>query len=81
MEEEEEKTTETALNGDGNVSDEVLNESNEGLLEHAMNDSLLNDDDCERFHESITRIQRRSSKFVEEDKTITHQDKVTTIRR
>ena len=56
---------EDALNGGENVSDEVLDESDEGLLEHAMNSGLLNDDDRERFHKSVERIQRRPSRFVE----------------
>jgi hypothetical protein len=52
---------EDASNGEENLSDEVLDESDEGLLEHAMNSGLLNDDDRERFHKSVERIQRRSS--------------------
>ena len=64
--EAEEKTPEGALNGEGGVSDEALDESNEGLLEHAMNAGLLNDDDRELFRGSIARIQRRTSRFVVE---------------
>jgi hypothetical protein len=59
--EEEESIPEAVLNGEGNASDEYLDESDEGLLEHAMHSGLLNEDDCEIFRESIARIQRRPS--------------------
>jgi hypothetical protein len=55
--EEEEKTPEYALNGKGDVSDEALDTSNDGLLEHAMSSGLLNEDDLEMFRRSIERIQ------------------------
>ena len=65
--EAEEKTPEGALNGEGGVSVEALDESNEGLLEHAMNAGLLNDDDRELFRGTIARIQsRRTSRFMVE---------------
>ena len=61
--EEEEKTPEAAaaLNGEGDMPDQDLEEKNECILEHAMSCGLLNDDDCEHFHEGIARIQSGSS--------------------
>jgi len=64
--EEEEKTPEAALNDEMNVTDEALDESDEGLLEHAINAGLLNDYDREVFRDSIARIERRPSRFVVE---------------
>jgi hypothetical protein len=68
LEEEEEYTPEAAaaLNGEGDVSDEALDESDEGLLEHVITAGLLNDDDREIFRESIAKIQLRSSTFFVE---------------
>jgi hypothetical protein len=45
MEEEEEHGPEAAVNAEGNESDEDLGETDEGLLEHAMNTGILNDVD------------------------------------
>ena len=59
--EEEKKTLETTLDGEVNISNEALGEIDEGLLEHAMNFGLLNDDDLELFQSGIARIQRRTS--------------------
>ena len=59
LEEEEEQTPEADLNVEGGVSDEVLDESDDCLLEHAMNAGLLNDDDREVFRQSIARIESR----------------------
>ena len=64
--EEEEKTPEAALDGEGNISDDDLDDLDEGLLEHAVNSGLVNDDDCELFRASLARIQRRPSRFVVE---------------
>jgi hypothetical protein len=67
--EEEEKTPEDASNDEGDVSEEEdFNKDDEGILEHAINGVLLNDDDSEMFRESIKRIQRTtpSSRFVVE---------------
>ena len=64
LEEEEEKTPEG--NDEVNVSDEALDESDEGLLEHAINAGLLNDYDREAFRDSIARIEKRPSRFVVE---------------
>jgi hypothetical protein len=61
--EEEGKTPEAALNEEGDVSDEGLDESDEGLLEHAINAGLLNDYDRKIFRKSIARIERRPSRF------------------
>jgi len=61
--EEEGKTPEAALNDEEDVSDEALDESDEGLLEHAINAGLLNDYDREIFRKSIARIERRPSRF------------------
>jgi hypothetical protein len=66
LEEEEDKTPEAALNDEGNMSDEALDESDEGLLEYAINAGLLNDYDREIFRDSIARIQRRRSRYVVE---------------
>ena len=68
LEKEEENTPEAAaaLNGEGDISDEALDESDEGLLEHAINAGLLNDYDREVFRDSIARIERRPSRFVVE---------------
>ena len=62
--EEEGKTPEAALDGEGNISNEALGKTDEGLLEHAMNSGLLNDDDLELYRAGIARIQRRTSSFV-----------------
>ena len=51
---------------EGNLSDEALDESDEGLLEHAINAGLLNEDDRELFRESIAKIHGRTSRFVVE---------------
>ena len=59
--EEEKKTLEATLDGEVNISNEALGEIDEGLLEHAMNSGLLNDDDLELFQSGIARIQRRTS--------------------
>ena len=67
--EEEEKTPEDAAsNDDGDVSEEEdFDENDEGILEHAINAGLLNDDDRKIFRRSIARIQStRSSRFVVE---------------
>ena len=66
--EEEEKPPEVASNGEGDVSDEDLGEIDEGLLEHAMNTGIFNDDDREHFQASIERIQttRSTRSFVVE---------------
>ena len=45
FEEDESKAPEAVINVEGNASDENLDESDEGLLEHAMNSGLSNDDD------------------------------------
>jgi hypothetical protein len=57
--EEEEKTPEdVASNDEGNVSEEEdFDENDEGILEHAINAGLLNDDDRKKFRESIARIE------------------------
>ena len=64
--EEEEKTPEDASNDEGDVSEEEdFDENDEGILEHAINAGLLNDDDRKIFRRSIARIQStRSSRFV-----------------
>ena len=69
-EKEESKTPEAVINGEGDVSEEALNESDEGLLEHAMNSGLLNDDDRIHFRKSIAIIQRRSSSVVGGDSSL-----------
>ena len=47
--------------------EEEFDEDDEGILEHAINAGLLNDDDREMFRESIARIERTpSSRFVVE---------------
>ena len=57
--EEEEKTPEDAANDEGDVSEEEdFDESDDGMLEHVINDDLLNDDDRRIFRKSIARIQR-----------------------
>jgi hypothetical protein len=63
----EEQAPEANLNGEGEVLDEVLDESDDCLLEHAMNAGLLNDDDCEVFRQNIARIESR--KLVHGDST------------
>ena len=64
--EEEEKIPEDASNDEGDVSEEEdFDENDEGILEHAINAGLLNDDDRKIFRRSIARIQStRSSRFV-----------------
>jgi hypothetical protein len=65
--EEEENTPEDATDDEGDVLDEDFDEDDEGILEHAINAGLLNDDDHEMFRESIARIERMStSRFVVE---------------
>ena len=65
--EEEENTPEDATDDEGDVLDEDFDEDDEGILEHAINAGLLNDDDREMFRESIARIERTpSSRFVVE---------------
>ena len=61
LEEDGSKIPEAIMNAAGDVSDEALDESDESLLEHAMNSGLLNDDDRVHYRQSIARIQRRSS--------------------
>ena len=56
---DEPRTPEADLNGEGEVLDEVSNESDDCLLEHAMNAGLLNDDDREVFRQSMARIESR----------------------
>ena len=63
--EEEGKTLEDALDVEGNESGESLDEVEDGLLEHAMNSGLLNDDDREHFRTSIARIQLNRLVLVE----------------
>jgi hypothetical protein len=58
--EEEGKTPEAASDGEGDESDEDYDENDEGLLEHAINANILNDDDREIFRVSIARIQSTS---------------------
>jgi hypothetical protein len=67
-EEKEEHTTEASVSGEGIESDEDLGEIDEGLLEHAMNTGIFNDDDREHFQASIERIQttRSTRSFVVE---------------
>ena len=88
--EEEDKTPEAASDGEGDESDEDYDENDEGLLEHAINADILNDDDREIFRVSIARIQSTSSGFVvernvrfaqEENQTTAQQDTDTSIRR
>jgi len=55
----EEHTSEAAVNDEGNESDEASGETDEGLLEHAMNTGILTDDDRKLFRASIGRIERR----------------------
>ena len=55
----EQQTPEADLNGEGEVLDEVSDESDDCLLEHAMNAGLLNDDDREVYRQSIARIEIR----------------------
>ena len=66
--EEEKKTPEAASNDEVDMSEEEeFDEDDEGILEHAINAGLLNDDDREMFRESIARIERTpSSRFVVE---------------
>ena len=66
--EEEENTSEAASNYEVDMSEEEdFDEDDEGILEHAINAGLLNDDDREMFRESIERIERTpSSRFVVE---------------
>ena len=59
VEEEEKHTLEATVNVAGNESDEASGETYEGLLEHAMNTSILTDDDRELFRASIERIENR----------------------
>ena len=64
---EEEKTPEDASNDEGDVSDEDFDGGDEGILEHAINAGLLNDDDRKIFRESIARIEGTpGSRFVVE---------------
>ena len=88
--EEEDKTPEAASDGEGDESDEDYDENDEGLLEHAINANILNDDDREIFRVSIARIQSTSSGIVvernvpfaqEENQTTAQQDTDTSIRR
>ena len=58
--EEEDKTPEAASDGEGDESDEDYDENDDGLLEHAINADILNDDDREIFRVSIARIQSTS---------------------
>ena len=66
--EEEEKAPEGALDGEGDVSDAGLDKRNQGLLEHAMNSGLLNDDDLQLFRRSIERIQSTRPVFGERNR-------------
>ena len=67
-EKEEHTTTEASVSSEGIESDEDLGEIDEGLLEHAMNTGIFNDDDREHFQASIERIQttRSTRSFVVE---------------
>ena len=66
--EEKEKTPEDTSNDKGDVSDEYFDKDDEGILEHAINAGLLNDNDRQMFRESIERVQRTpiSSRVVVE---------------
>ena len=58
-EEEEEKTPEAASDDERDVlEEEGFDKNDEGVLQHAINAGLLNDDDSKIFRESIERIQR-----------------------
>jgi hypothetical protein len=73
--EEEEQTPEAASNDEGDVSEEeYFDEDDEGILEHAINASLLNDDDRKK-------IRRRCPGREEENKTTAQEDKGNAIRR
>ena len=55
----EEQTPEaSAVNGEGNESDEALGETDEGLLEHAMNTGILTNDDRVKFSVRVSRESR-----------------------
>ena len=64
--EEKENTPEAASSGEEDESDDDFDENDEGLLEHAINADLLNDDDRKNFRVSIARIQGTSSRFTVE---------------
>ena len=64
--EEKENTPEAASSGEEDESDDDFDENDEGLLEHAINADLLNDDDRKIFRVSIARIQGTSSRFTVE---------------
>ena len=65
LEEPEEKTPKDVANNEGDVlEDEDFDEDDEGLLEHAINASLLNDDNREIFHANIARIEGTPSTRV-----------------
>jgi hypothetical protein len=60
--EEEEKTPEAASNDERDVSEhEDFDKNDEGVLQHAINAGLINDDDRKNFSERIERIQSESS--------------------